>query len=49
MRVLINLECSECGRKNYNTTKNKQKHPDKVSYKKYCPFCKKHTVHKETK
>ncbi|PIP12029.1 MAG: 50S ribosomal protein L33 [bacterium (Candidatus Stahlbacteria) CG08_land_8_20_14_0_20_40_26] len=49
MRVLLNLKCGECGRNNYTTTKNKQTHPDKLNYKKYCPFCRKHTIHKETK
>jgi large subunit ribosomal protein L33 len=29
--------------------KNKKKHPDRVEYKKYCPFCGKHTTHKETR
>ncbi|MDI6840185.1 MAG: 50S ribosomal protein L33 [bacterium] len=49
MRVIITLACSECNRRNYTTTKNKQKHPDRVEYKKYCPWCRKHTIHKETK
>jgi large subunit ribosomal protein L33 len=31
------------------TVKNKKNTPDRVEFKKYCPFCKKHTVHKETK
>ena len=36
-------------RLNYNTIKNKQNNPDRVEFNKYCPFCKKHTLHKETK
>ena len=36
-------------RKNYNTTKNKKNNPDRLELKKYCRFCKKHTVHRETK
>lgn len=49
MRTKITLECTECKQRNYNTTKNKQLQPDRVETKKYCKFCKKHTLHKETK
>ena len=49
MRISIHLACSECKRKNYVTDKNKQKTPDKLNFKKYCRFCKKHTAHKEVK
>ena len=31
------------------TMKNKKNTPDKLELNKYCPFCKKHTVHTETK
>ena len=33
----------------YTTDKNKKNTPDRIELKKYCPFCKKHTVHRETK
>ncbi|MDZ7288816.1 MAG: 50S ribosomal protein L33 [candidate division KSB1 bacterium] len=49
MREIITLECAECKRRNYSTTKNKKKHTGRVEFKKHCPFCKKHTVHKETR
>jgi large subunit ribosomal protein L33 len=29
--------------------KNKKNDPDRLEMSKYCPFCKKHTVHKESK
>ena len=29
--------------------KNKKNNPDRMEMKKYCRFCRKHTVHKETK
>ena len=35
--------------RNYNTKKDKKTHPDRMETKKYCRFCKKHTMHKETK
>ncbi|MCR4429001.1 MAG: 50S ribosomal protein L33 [Caldiserica bacterium] len=49
MRIIVNLECTECKRRNYTTTKNKQNDPNRLELKKYCPFCRKHTIHKETR
>jgi len=46
---LIGLECGECKRINYYSTKNKKTIKEKLELKKYCKFCKKHTLHKETK
>ena len=46
MRVKITLACQDCKQRNY---KDKKTHPDRMETKKYCRFCKKHTVHKETK
>ena len=49
MRVKVTLACQECKQRNYDTTKSKQLHPDRMEVNKYCRFCKKHTIHKETK
>lgn len=49
MRVKITLACSDCKQRNYDTTKNKKNDPDRLELKKYCRFCRKHTLHKETK
>ncbi|MBI4367676.1 MAG: 50S ribosomal protein L33 [Deltaproteobacteria bacterium] len=49
MRTIIQLACGDCKNRNYSTTKNKTSTPDKLSLKKFCPHCRKHTVHKETK
>ena len=49
MRVKITLACTECKQRNYNTIKNKKNNPDRLEMNKYCPFCRKHTVHKESK
>ena len=35
--------------RNYDSFKNKRNDPDRIELKKYCPTCKKHTVHKESK
>ena len=49
MRVKITLACSECKQRNYDTKKNKKNDPDRLELNKYCRFCRKHTLHRETK
>lgn len=49
MRTMVTLACTECKRRNYTTSKNKSTNPDRMELKKYCPWCHKHTVHKETR
>ena len=49
MRDIITLECTECKRRNYTTTKNKKKQSGRVERKKFCKWDNKRTVHKETK
>ena len=49
MRTAITLACTECKQRNYRTNKHNQNNPDRLELKKYCPFCKKETLHKETK
>jgi len=48
-RVNIQEACTECKRINYTSSKNKKNDPERLEMEKYCPFCKKHTKHKETK
>ena len=48
-RDKIILACTECKERNYDTTKNKRLHPERVEYRKYCARCKGHRMHKETK
>jgi len=49
MRDIVILACEECKRRNYSTTKNKRRTTGKLEFRKYCRFCKTHTLHKETK
>lgn len=49
MRVAVTMACTQCKQRNYMTTKDKKKHPEKMEVKKYCRFCNTHTVHKEGK
>src|SRR6267143_1606772 len=48
-RTIITLECPVCRERNYTTTKNKRTMTDKLVLPKFCPRCRKHTEHKETK
>jgi large subunit ribosomal protein L33 len=49
MRDLISLQCDQCKRRNYTTTRNKKKSSEKLAVKKFCRACKGHTTHKEGK
>ena len=49
MRDNVLLQCGDCKQRNYATTKNKKRTTGKLEFKKYCPFCRKHTKHKETR
>ena len=53
-RVIVTLECTEARKKGvppsrYTTTKNKTTHPERLEIKKYNPFLKGHTIHREVK
>ncbi len=43
VRVKITLACTECKQRNYNMTKEKKNHPERMETKKYCKFCQNHT------
>ncbi len=47
-RIKIHLKCKECGRQNYTTSRNKEL-KEKLELKKYCKWCRQHTVHVEEK
>jgi len=49
MADIVTLACSECKRRNYSTTKNKKTIKNRLEMKKYCRFCRIHTIHRETK
>jgi len=53
--VIVTLECTEQrgsdvpGMSRYTTRKNKKTTPGRLEKRKYNPFLRKHTVHKEVK
>jgi large subunit ribosomal protein L33 len=49
VRIAITLACEECKRRNYQTNKSKRNNPDRVTLRKYCRWCRRHTGHRETR
>ena len=49
VRIIIGMACQDCKVRNYTTTKNKKNDPDRLTLRKFCPRCGKHTEHRETK
>ncbi|MGX7031418.1 50S ribosomal protein L33 [Vagococcus zengguangii] len=43
------LACVDCGSRNYSKTVNDSNRAERLEIKKFCKYCKKHTLHKETK
>lgn len=46
---IVSLKCSDCGRRNYTTQKNRKNTQGKLEFNKYCSFDRKHTLHVESK
>jgi large subunit ribosomal protein L33 len=49
VRPKITLACQECKHRNYITRKNRRNDPDRMEMSKYCPNCRKHQPHRETR
>jgi len=48
-RVVVTLACTECKERNYTTEKNRKNDSARLELDKYCPRCRKHQPHRETK
>jgi large subunit ribosomal protein L33 len=48
-RILITLACTVCRERTYHTEKNRRNDPDRLALRKYCPRCRKHQEHRETR
>ena len=44
----VALACSECGSRNYSIAENVNR-VERLEVKKFCKYCNKHTLHRETK
>ena len=48
-REMVWLQCTETGDLNYRTELKVVGGAPKIELKKFCPFCRKHQAHRETK
>ena len=48
-RLTITLECTTCKERNYTTEKNRRNDPSRLELKKFCPRCRNHQLHRETR
>jgi len=48
-RIVVTLVCSECKERNYTTEKNRKNDSARLEFNKFCPRCRKHTLHREGK
>ena len=48
-RIIIHLECSKCGLRNYSKRISKHRKFGKLVLNKFCAKCRKYSKHKETK
>ena len=48
-RQVITRECTTCRERNYTTEKNKRNDPARLELKKFCPRCRSHQLHRETR
>ena len=48
-RIIIYLACTECKDRKYTTSKNKRNDPNRLELEKFCPRCRQHRLHRETK
>ena len=49
VRIAVTLACEECKHRNYQTNKSKRHNPDRITLRKYCRSCRRHTSHRETR
>ncbi|MCX6009820.1 MAG: 50S ribosomal protein L33 [Dehalococcoidia bacterium] len=49
LRGVIHLACTQCQERTYTTDKNKTNDSQRLELRKYCPRCRTHTLHRETK
>lgn len=48
-RRILALACTECKERNYWTMKNFKNDPERLTLRKFCPHCREHREHRETK
>jgi large subunit ribosomal protein L33 len=49
IRSHITLACTECKERNYISEKNRRNDPGRMEINKFCPRCRMHRLHRETR
>ena len=49
VRSHITLACTECKERNYISEKNRRNDPGRMEINKFCPRCRTHRLHRETR
>ncbi len=49
VRPKITMACQVCKNRNYITRKNRRNDPDRLELQKFCPHCRAHQAHRETR
>lgn len=49
VRDVITLACTECKERNYTSEKNRRNDQQRLELNKFCPRCRQHRLHRETK
>jgi large subunit ribosomal protein L33 len=49
VRPVVTMACVDCKERNYTTEKNRRNDPGRLELNKFCPRCRKHTMHRETR
>ncbi len=49
VRLHVTLACTECKERTYLTEKNRRNDTGRMELQKYCPRCRKHQLHRETR
>jgi len=48
-RIIIHLACTECRERTYTSQKNRRNDADRLELRKFCPRCRAHKAHRETR
>ena len=48
-RQIIHLACTECRERNYTSEKNRRNDSSRLELRKFCPRCRNHRLHRETR
>ncbi len=47
--MVVNLACTDCRERTYTTSKNRRNDSGRMELSKFCPRCREHKLHRETR